>query len=84
MGLFYRNQPFIFGETTYTNGGSFCHGGAGSINLVIVVEGSVRIVWDGLSAEIPSGRAALIYSRDSIEFRFPQGARSVVEWCDTG
>jgi AraC family L-rhamnose operon regulatory protein RhaS len=84
MGLFYRNQPFIFGETTYTNGGSFGPVGAGSINLVIVVEGSVEILWDGLSAKIPQGRAALIYSSDSIEFRFAQGTRTVIQWCDTG
>ena len=84
MGLFYRNQPFIFGETTYTNGGSFGPVGSGSINLVIVVEGSVEVRWDGLTAEIPAGRVALIYSSDSIEFRFPRGARTVVQWCDTG
>jgi AraC-like DNA-binding protein len=84
MGLFYRNQPFIFGETTYTNGGTFGPVGSGSINLVIVVEGSMEVRWDGISAEFPAGRAALIYSSDSIEFHFPQGARTVVQWCDTG
>jgi AraC family L-rhamnose operon regulatory protein RhaS len=84
MGLFYRNQPFIFGETTYTNGGSFGPIGSGSVNLVIVVEGSMEIRWDGLSAQFQAGRAALIYSSDSIEFRFPLGTRTVVEWCDTG
>jgi AraC-like DNA-binding protein len=84
MGLFYRNQPFIFGETTYTNGGSFGPIGEGSINLVIVVEGSMEVRWDGLSAHFQSGRAALIYSSDSIEFRFPLGTRTVVDWCDTG
>ncbi len=84
MGLFYRNQPFIFGETTYTNGGVFGPVGSSSINLVIVVEGSMEVRWDGLSAEFAAGRAALIFSSESIEFRFPQGTKTVVEWCDTG
>jgi AraC family L-rhamnose operon regulatory protein RhaS len=84
MGLFYRNQPFIFGETTYTNGGTFGPVESGCVNLVIVVEGSIEVRWDGLSAQFQAGRAALIYSSDSIEFRFPQGTRTVVEWCDTG
>jgi AraC family L-rhamnose operon regulatory protein RhaS len=84
MGLFYRNQPFIFGETTYVNGGSFGPVHGGSVNLVIVVEGSMVVSWDGLSAEIPTGRVALIYSCDSIEFQFPLGTRTVVQWCDTG
>jgi len=84
MGLFYRNQPFIFGETTYTNGGSFGPVRSGSINLVIVCEGSMEVLWDGMSAQIPSGRVALIYSSDTIEFRFPLGTRTVVQWCDTG
>jgi AraC-like DNA-binding protein len=84
MGLFYRNQPFIFGETTYTNGGTFGPVGSSSINLVIVVEGSMEVRWDGFSAEFSAGRVALIYSSDSIEFRFPLGCRTVVEWCDTG
>jgi AraC-like DNA-binding protein len=84
MGLFYRNQPFIFGETTYTNGGTFGPVGSSSINLVIVVEGSMEVRWDGFSSEFAAGRVALIYSSDSIEFRFPVGSKSVVQWCDTG
>ena len=84
MGLFYRNQPFIFGETTYTNGGAFGPVHADSVNLVVVVEGSMEVRWDGMSAEIPAGRVALIYSSSSIEFLFPLGKRTVVRWCDTG
>lgn len=84
MGLFYRNQPFIFGETTYTNGGAFGPVHADSVNLVVVVEGSMEVRWDGMSAEIAAGRVALIYSSCSIEFLFPLGRRTVVRWCDTG
>ena len=84
MGLFYRNQPFIFGETTYLNGGSFGPVDHSSINLIIVVEGALEALWDSERAEIPAGRAALIYSSETILFRFPQGRRTVVQWCDTG
>jgi AraC-like DNA-binding protein len=84
MGLFYRNQPFIFGETIYTNGGTFGPVDKSSVNLILVLEGSVEAVWDGKRAEIPAGRAALIYSCDSILFRFPLGRRTAIQWCDTG
>lgn len=84
MGLFYRNQPFIFGETTYTNGGSFGPVQLSSVNLVIVVEGTMEVRWDGMTADIPAGRVALIYSITSVEFHFPMGIRTVVQWCDTG
>jgi AraC family L-rhamnose operon regulatory protein RhaS len=84
MGLFYRNQPFIFGETAYTNGGTFGPVHSGSVNLVIVVEGTMEVRWDGMTADVPAGRAALIYSSESIAFHFPLGIRTVVQWCDTG
>jgi AraC-like DNA-binding protein len=84
VGLFYRNQPFIFGETIYANGGTFGPVDESSVNLVIVVEGRLDLQWDGRRAEIPAGRAALIYSSESVTFRFPLGQRSVLQWCDTG
>jgi AraC family L-rhamnose operon regulatory protein RhaS len=84
MGLFYRNQPFIFGESTYVNGGSFGPVFSSSVNLIIVLEGKMEARWDGMSAEFPAGRASLIYARDSFEICLPRGSRSVVRWCETG
>jgi AraC-like DNA-binding protein len=84
MGLFYRNQPFIYGESTYLNGGSFGPVFSSSVNLIIVLEGKMEARWDGRSAEFSAGRAALIYASDSVEFSLPRGIRSVVRWCETG
>jgi AraC family L-rhamnose operon regulatory protein RhaS len=84
VGLFYRNQPFIFGETIYTNGGSFGPVDETSVNLVIVVEGVLEVLWDSKCAIVPAGQAALIYSRETVHFRFPLGRRTIVQWCDTG
>jgi AraC-like DNA-binding protein len=84
MGLFYRNQPFIFGETTYVNGGSFGPVLSSSVNLIIVVEGRTEVRWDGMTAEFAAGSASLIYASESVELVLPRGIRSVVRWCETG
>jgi len=84
MGLFYRNQPFIFGETTYTNGGVFGPVEGGCVNLLALLEGSMEVSWDGKSTTITAGQAALFYSFEAIEFRFPPGTRTRVQWCETG
>ena len=84
MGLFYRNQPFIFGESTYNNGGAFGPLYSSAVNLTLVLEGSMEAKWDGMAAEIPAGWASLTYATTSFELRLPRGTRSVVQWCETG
>jgi len=84
VGLFYRNQPFIFGETTYTNGGVFGPVQGRSVNLMVLLEGSMEVGWDGKSTAVTAGRAALFYSVEEIEFRFATGMRTRVQWCETG
>jgi AraC-like DNA-binding protein len=84
VGLFYRNQPFAFGETEYLNGGAFGPLRSSFVNLVIVAKGCMEAHWDGRSAEIPAGCTSLIYNHEAIEFRFPIGTGTLVYWCETG
>jgi AraC family L-rhamnose operon regulatory protein RhaS len=84
MGLFYRNQPFVFGETTYRTGGSFGPVPSDAINLMVVTSGAMEVAWDGKRARVPAGRAALFFSHASIEFTFPAGTSTEVQWCETG
>jgi AraC family L-rhamnose operon regulatory protein RhaS len=84
MGLFYRNQPFNFGEITYRNGGVYGPLKSSLVNLVIIAKGRVEIVWDGLRIDVSAPRSALIYNRSAVEFRYPRGVTTVVQWCETG
>lgn len=84
MGLFYRNQPFNFGEETLRDGGNYGPLRSSFVNVIIIVKGAAEVVWDDHRVELKAPCAALIYNRSAVEFRYPVGRMTIVQWCETG
>lgn len=84
MNFFTQNQPFQFGENTYTNGGKYGPVIQEHITLFILQYGEAIVKADGITYKFSKNQAVLIYTESCLEVLFPRKKKHYVMWCHTG
>ena len=84
MNIFPDDQTFLFGETTYRNGGRFGPFHQSQMEYVMLRSGEADVTLDGEKAHIVAGQCAIVYNASMLEYIFPVGLDTCVHWCETG
>lgn len=84
MDIFIKDQPFVFGQATYLNGGSYGPVTQEHIDLSYIEEGEVLYYADGKFERFDKGVAIFIYNMDRFEVTFPENKTTIATWCHSG
>ena len=84
MNIFPDDQTFLFGETMYQNGGRFGPYHQSQMEFVLLRSGEAVINIDGNKEHIRAGQCALVYNANMLEYVYPAGTDTLVNWCETG
>ncbi len=82
MTIFPPEQPFLFGEVKYRNGGHFGPVAGQHLNIIVLFDGILSANIDGRVQRLRAGECGIFLARDSADFEFP--VRSHLIWCETG
>ena len=82
MSIFAPEQPFLFGEVNFQNGGHFGPLSQSYLDLVIIYKGEVDIDVDGRTRHVSAGNVCLVYNETSVDYELIENTHYI--WCETG
>ena len=82
MSIFAPDQPFMFGEVDFKNGGHFGPLTQSYLDLVVLYKGEVDITVDGVTRHVEAGNVYLVFNEESVDYELLGSTHYI--WCETG